>query len=213
MPTNNSSANATTSNSGSTGFKMIDNYIYFYHTNTLIALPTFPETINDTLAVSYDSFTPLTRTAPIYSYISSGPRSMQIDLKLHRDLMGQIYYQSSSLNIVEGENSLTYLNDDYVDTIVKEIQAAALPRYGSAEKMVDPPIVAIRFGDDIFCKGIIKGSVSVIYDGPILKTNKYAGVALGFSIEEIDPYDAESIMLYGGFRGFSKNLERRIYKQ
>ena len=201
-----------TSDKKQDGFISIDNYIYLYHTKTLISLQTFPESIQDTLGVRFNEYTPLTRTAPIFSYISSGPREMQFTLKLHRDMFGEIYYFDSTLKVKQNENSLTDMNDDYIETIIKEIQSAALPRYNSSEKMVDPPIVAIRFGDDIFCKGIISSSVGVTYSGPILANNKYACIDLNFGVKEIDPYDAESIMLYGGFRGFSTDLERNIYK-
>lgn len=194
------------------GFITIDNYIYLYHTKTLISLQTFPANINDNLSVNFSNYTPLTRTAPIYSYISSGPRQMQIDLKLHRDMFGEIRTYDSNLNIVQNLNSLTNMNDDYIDTIIREIQAAALPKYNSSEKMVDPPIVAIRFGDDIFCKGVVTSSVGVSYSGPILETNKYACVDISFQISEIDPYDADTIMQFGGFRGFSTDLERNVFK-
>ena len=206
--TGNNSATNTTKD-----FLTIDNYIYLYHTKTLISLQTFPDTINDNITVNFSSYTPLTRTAPIFSYVNSGPRAMQFTLKLHRDMFAEIYYLDSTLNVRENVNSLTNLNDDYIETIIKEIQSAALPRYNSSEKMVDPPIVAVRFGNDIFCKGVIDSSVGVTYSGPILMNNKYACVDINFGVKEIDPYDAETIMLYGGFRGFSKDLERNIYRK
>ena len=189
-------------------FSMIDNYIYLYHTNTLIALPTYPETINDQMSATFSPTTPLARSAPIYSYSNSGPRTFNISLMLHRDMMKQINTSVSSLDISELANG-----DDYVDLLIKQIQAAVVPVYGSAEKMVNPPIVAVRFGNDIFCKGVINGSLTTSYSGPILKTNKYALVQLDFPISEIDPYDAYGVQAAGHFRGFSTDLgSRRIYK-
>ncbi|MBO7078476.1 MAG: hypothetical protein J6W64_01540 [Bacilli bacterium] len=32
----------------------------------------------------------LGRTAPVYTYSNSGPRSVQIDLQLHRDMMDDV---------------------------------------------------------------------------------------------------------------------------
>jgi len=40
-------------------------YVYFYHTGTYIVLPTYPETITDTVNSNYASTTPLGRSAPI----------------------------------------------------------------------------------------------------------------------------------------------------
>ena len=69
---------------------MIENYVYFYHTDTLIVLPIYPESIADSMSVSFDPTTPLSSTAPTYSYRSSGPRSFDITLPLHRELMTSI---------------------------------------------------------------------------------------------------------------------------
>ena len=45
-------------------FTMIDNYIYLYHTDTLIALPTVPESITDSMTVNYNLF--IKEYIPIY---------------------------------------------------------------------------------------------------------------------------------------------------
>ena len=37
-------------------------------------------------------------------------------------------------------------------------------------------------------------------------------VDVSFTISEIDPYDAQTVMQQGSFRGINKTLERRIYK-
>lgn len=186
---------------------MIDNYIYLYHTKTLIAIPTYPESISDTMGVTFSNTTPLSRSAPIFSYVSSGPRSLNITLNLHRDMMNQVNLESSNIAKV----SLDLSKEDYIDILVKQLQAAAVPRYAASEKMVNPPIIAIRFGNEIFCKGIVQGAVTVTYSGPILRTDKYAQVNIEFTINEIDPYDADSIMAAGSMRGFSKDLERNIW--
>lgn len=187
-------------------FQMIDNYVYLYHTDTLIAIPLYPETITDSMEVQFSPTTPMLRSAPIFTYSNSGPRSMSITLPLHRDMMQQINTKASRLNVPLLED------EDYVDRMINELQSAALPRYASAEKMVNPPLAAIRFGDSIFCKGVISGSVTAEHSGPILTTNKYACVTISFTIQEVDPYDAETVMLEGGFRGIRKTLDARIYK-
>ena len=137
-------------------------------------------------------------------YKSSGPRTVQISLKFHREMMTQINYGVSNLNVE--------LGDDYVDTLLKQLQAIAMPSYKQASKMVDPPQVAVRFGNDIFIKGVVIGGITVTYGLPILENNKYAVVDVSFQVTETDPYDAESVALQGSFRGLSNTLEKRLYK-
>ena len=120
-------------------FPIFENYIYMYHTNTFIVLPIYPETLSESLGVTFASTTPLTRTAPIYSYSNSGPRSISFQFKLHRDLMKQVNYGVS--------NTIVDLGDDYVDTLIKQIQAISLPAYNAASSVVSPPIIAIRIGN------------------------------------------------------------------
>lgn len=187
-------------------FNMIDNYIYLYHTDTLIAIPTFPDSVSDSMSVSFSPATMLSRSAPIQSYTGSGPRSFGVALKLHRDMMNEVNIESSNLKV---DN----LNDeDYVDILINQLQGCVLPRYAAAEKMVDPPVVAVRFGEDIFCKGVVTGALQTTFSGPILRTNKYAEVEVSFTINEIDPYDADAAMVQGTFRGLNSDLERRIWK-
>ena len=188
----------------SRNFKMIDNYIYLYHVDQFIVLPTFPDSIQDRISINFNKATPMSRSAPIYSYSDSGPRAIQVQLDLHRDMMTQLNYGVSNAKVAIG--------DDYVDTLIKQIQAAALPSYGASSKMVDPPIVAVRFGDDIFIKGVVIDGVSVSYSLPIIAPNKYAHVSVSFTVEEIDPYDAKTVMSAGSFRGLDTTLERNAWK-
>lgn len=186
-------------------YKMIDNYVYLYHVHQFIIIPTFPESMNDTLSVNFNKSTPMSRSAPIYSYSDSGPRSLQINLDLHRDMMTELNYQTS--------NAKVELGDDYVDTLIKQIQAAALPNYNGSEKLVDPPMVAVRFGNDLFIKGVVTGAVSVTYQLPILETEKFGHVSVSFTVEEVDPYDANTVMRTGSFRGLDTTLERNLWKR
>ena len=78
--------------------------------------------------------------------------------------------------------------------------------------MVNPPMVAVRFGNDVYIKGIVDGGVTITYEGPILPNNKYSIVKVSFVVKEVDPWDADTVVQYGSFRGLSTTLERRIYK-
>ena len=191
-------------------FNMIDNYIYIYHTNTLIALPLFPDSIQDSMVTTYQQNMPMSRSAPIFSYSSSGPRSLQLELPLHRDLMNSINVENSTLF---GSRVDKLSEDDYVDTMINQLQSIALPRYASAEKMVNPPLVAVRFGNSIFCKGVVDGGVTTTHSGPILTDNKYALVTVSFTVTEVDPYDADTVALEGGFRGIRTTLESKLFKK
>ncbi len=183
----------------------IDNYIYFHHIDLIMALPTFANTINDTQNVQFASTNILGRSAPIYSYSYSGPRSIMFDFKLHRDEMSQINHSISG-----------YANHEYdiVDTFIKQCRAAALPSYAASAKMVNPPIVSVKCSDDIFITGVVSGAVSVMYDLPIISYNgedKYASVGVSFTVNEIEPYDAEEVIVVGGYRGVTGNLVRNTY--
>lgn len=205
-------SNAIASTKVTSKFNLIENYLYLYHvgydetTGTpgqFVVLPSYPESITDTLSAEFASDTPLSRSAPIFSYKGSGPRSVQVTLKFHREMMTQINYGVSNMNVE--------LGDDYVDTIIKQLQAVALPSYKHSSKMVNPPQVAVRFGNDIFIKGIVIGSITLNYQLPILDNNKYAIVEISFNVTETDPYDAETVAQQGSFRGLSNTLEKRLY--
>ena len=59
--------------------QMIDNYIYLYHVSnasgkqgTVIVMPSYADSVTDTMSVNYATETPLARSAPISSFTSSG---------------------------------------------------------------------------------------------------------------------------------------------
>lgn len=199
-------------------FKIISNYIYFYHTDSLFLLPVDPDNLQEQNTANFSSQTPLSRSAPIFAYGNSGPRTLQLDLTIHRDMMNDINYDNSNVdlkkyNININKNSnppdLDEFND-YTDILVNSLEGAVLPSYSSAYKMVDPPIVALRLSDDIFIKGVVNGSVSKTWRLPINEHNKYSQVQVAFSITEIDPYDAQLVAQVGSYRGFDATLERKL---
>ena len=145
-------------------FRMIDNYIYLYHTKTLVVIPTYPEQLQDSMEVEFSSAHPLSRSAPIFSYVKSGPRSVQVSLSLHRDMLNEINIAESKLNVKELAEA------DYVDVLINNLQSMALPRYAAAEKMVDPPLIAVRFGNQLFIKGVVTSGITVTYKKPILSS-------------------------------------------
>lgn len=200
-------------------FNLIQNYIYLYHIDKVILLPTYPESVSDSLSANFSSTNPLARSAPIFSYSNSGPRTMQINLNLHRDLMWELNKTTKlsdndiSISVEDLEKFGGDITDDYVDVMIKLLQSIAVPTYQTHDKLVNPPMIALRLGNDIFIKGIVNGGITVNYKSPILDNGKYALVDISFQVSEVDPYDATTIAEQGSFRGLSTSLERQIFKR
>ena len=143
-----------------------DNYIYISHlgeNGEYLLLPTYPDTIQDTMQSTFQSTNALSRSAPVFTYSNSGPRTIQITLHLHRDMMDDFNIGASNIKLEPGE--------DYVDTLIKKLQSIAVPKYNLSNKAVEPPMVAIRLGDEIFIRGIVNGGITVTYEKPILNNN------------------------------------------
>ena len=230
---------------------LIDNYIYFYHLEKFCVIPLYPESITDRMRSTFQETNSLSRSAPVFTYSSSGPRSVSISLELHRDLMNDINtnvsnfkeigdsnsdapvlefrnkfkeYKNKSVDGIEYTNYKLEEENDYVDILIKYLMAASVPRYqiySSGAKGVIPPMVAVRFGHDIFIKGVINSDIQVTYKKPIMVTStgqsKYANISVTFTIYETEPYDADSIKELGSFRGicgtnniYSSSVERDV---
>lgn len=194
-------------------FSLVDNWIYFYHLRdssgnqgVTMYLPTQPLTFTESLSSSFATTNALARSAPIYTYQYSGPRSIQLQLNFHRDIMDQLNLKVSNAPVNIGE--------DYTDTLINYMQAVALPTYSVNNKAVNPPIVAIKFGNAMFIKGVVNGGISTTHSLPILAdTGKYAQVSVSFTISEVDPYDAETAVNKGSLRGLSTFLGTSNFKQ
>jgi len=184
--------------------KLIDNYIYLYHTDTWLLLPEYPDSVSDKMMSTFGQQNALSRTAPIFSYSNSGPRTVQINLHLHRDMLEDVNIDTSNLKLD--------VDEDYVDALIRNLQAIALPSYREAEKMVNPPLIAVKLGNEIFVKGVVIGGVSILYEKPIMIGDRYAQCTLNFEVYEVDPFDAESVSQLGSFRGITKQFKNGIYK-
>ena len=160
-------------------------------------IPQWPEQISDSISSSFSQTNALSRSAPVFSYQNSGPRQMQISIELHRDMMDEANCFISNLPVED--------KDDYVDALIKALQAVALPNYHNESKEVVPPMVAVRFGNQVFIKGVVHGGVTVEYKKPLLNNNKYAVASITFTVCEVDPMDARSIAQVGSFRNISKS--------
>lgn len=183
--------------------EMPQNYIYISHLGNngeYLMLPTSPDSIQDTMTSTFGQQNALSRSAPVFTYSNSGPRTVQVTLALHRDMMDDINMNVSNIALEPGE--------DYTDTLIKKLQAIALPKYNITNKAVEPPLVAVRFGNEVFIKGVVSGSISVTYEKPILNNNRYAMVTISFMVYEVDPYDASTVAKNGSFRGVTRTLKK-----
>jgi hypothetical protein len=96
--------------------------------------------------------------------------------------------------------------EDKAESFIHAIQAIAVPKYNLSNKAIEPPLVAIRLGQEVFIKGIVSGGVRVTYGKPILVNEKYATIIIEFTISEVDPYDSSTVFKNGSFRGLTATL-------
>lgn len=175
-----------------------DNVIYFHHIDRInghapyIILPVDPDSIQDTMSASFAQNSPLARSAPIYSYQNSGPRTIQLTFTLHRDLCNQ--YNPGG--------------QDSVDELINHLEACVLPDYQQTGKIVNPPLVSLQLRDEIYIKGVVTGGIGKTFKLPIINYGKngednfkYALVDMAFSISEVTPYSASIIGRLGPSRG------------
>ena len=186
----------------SIGALLPNNYLYISHLDEEFQfwqLPCTPETISDSMASTFNETSALGRSAPVFTYSKSGPRTVQVSLKFHRDMMDALNAGTSNVAVK--------LGDDYVDTLIKALQAISLPRYNLSNKAVEPPLVALRLSQEVFIKGVVTSAIGLEYALPILSNGKYAQVSVSFTVSEVDPYDATTVFQNGSFRGVVKTLK------
>jgi hypothetical protein len=180
-----------------------DCYLYISHLDEGFQywqLPGYPEKITDQMNSSFMENSALGRSAPVYTFSNSGPRSINISLAFHRDMFEEM---PSNVTPRDGE--------DKAESFIHAIQAIAVPRYNLTNKAIEPPLVAIRLGREVFIKGIVSGGVSVTYGKPILSNEKYAVVEISFTVSEVDPYDATTVFQNGSFRGLTATLRQGMH--
>jgi hypothetical protein len=90
------------------------------------------------------------------------------------------------------------------------LQAIAVPKYNLSNKAIEPPLVAVRLGREVFIKGVVTSSISVTFGKPILVNEKYATMKINFTISEVDPYDASTVFENGCFRGMTATMRNNM---
>lgn len=177
-----------------------DCYLYISHLDESYKywqLPGYPDQVTDSMDSNFSPSTALGRSAPVYTFSSSGPRTINISLEFHRDMFDEM-----PSNVVPNDD------EDKSESFIHAIQAIAVPKYNLSNKAIEPPLVAIRLGREVFIKGIVSGGVQVTYKKPILSNEKYAIVGISFTVSEVDPYDASTVFKNGSFRGLTATLRK-----
>ena len=182
-----------------------DCYIYISHLDLpeeskYWQLPGYPKDVTDSLNSTFAESTALGRSAPVFAFSNSGPRSITINLSFHRDM-----FEEMPTNVVPREG------EDKAESFIHAMQAIAVPKYNLSNKAIEPPLVAIRLGREVFIKGIVSGGVKVTYGKPILVNEKYAIMDISFTITEVDPYDSTTVFQNGSFRGLTATLRKGLH--
>ena len=180
-----------------------DCYLYISHLDEEFKywqLPGYPNEVTDQMDSRFAESTALGRSAPVYTYSSSGPRSINISLEFHRDM-----FEEMPSNVVPRDG------EDKAESFIHALQAIAVPKYNLSNKAIEPPLVAIRLGREIFIKGIVNGGIRVTFGKPILVNEKYATLKIDFTVTEVDPYDSTSVFQNGSFRGLTATLRNGMH--
>ena len=178
-----------------------DCYIYISHLDLpeeskYWQLPAYPDEVTDNMESSFPTTTALGRSAPVYTFSHSGPRTINITLNFHRDM-----FEEMPTNVQPKED------EDKAESFIHAMQAIAVPKYNLSNKAIEPPLVAIRLGQEVFIKGVVTSGINVTFGKPILVNEKYATIKISFTISEVDPYDSTTVFQNGSFRGVVKTLK------
>lgn len=177
-----------------------DCYIYISHLDEdyqYWQLPGYPDEVTDQMSSLFQETNALGRSAPVYTFSHAGPRSIRISLNFHRDMFEEM-----------PSNVVPKANEDKAESFIHALQAIAVPKYNLSNKAIEPPLVAVRLGREVFIKGIVNNGITVTFGKPILVNEKYATVKIDFTISEVDPYDASTVFQNGSFRGLTATLRQ-----
>lgn len=180
-----------------------DCYLYISHLDEGFQywqLPGYPDEVSDEMRSTFSDTTALGRSAPVYTFSNSGPRTVQISLNFHRDM-----FEEMPSNVIPRDG------EDKAESFIHALQSIAVPKYNLSNKAIEPPLVAVRLGREIFIKGVVTSGIGITYGKPILVNEKYATIRVQFTISEVDPYDASTVFKNGSFRGLVQTLRNGMH--
>lgn len=193
----------------------VEAYIYIYHLGLLFNLPTLPESLQDSLPISFSSDPVLARTAPQITYSSAGPRTLQVNLKMHRQMF---CIENDLITVSEGVSSMIYTDPstgkdinvdpkDAMDYFIDAMTTLSLPKFTESSRAITPPSLLIRFGNESCISGV-PSNFTKTATGPWLKNGKLADVTISFTVTETDPFSASYTAKNGTLRVLSNTLSR-----
>ena len=180
-----------------------DCYLYISHLDEGLQywqLPGYPDEVTDQMESTFQANTALGRSAPVYTFSNAGPRTINLSLNFHRDM-----FEEMPSNVVPREG------EDKAESFIHALQAIAVPKYNLSNKAIEPPLVAVRLGKEVFIKGVVTSGINVTYGKPILVNEKYATMKVSFTIAEVDPYDSSTVFQNGSFRGLTATLRQGMH--
>jgi hypothetical protein len=110
-----------------------DCYLYISHLDEdyqYWMLPGYPEKVTDQMQSEFAANSALGRSAPVYTFSHSGPRTISINLSFHRDMfeeINQFLYPKGSNIFADGQ--------DMAEKFIHAIQAIAVPKYNLSNKI------------------------------------------------------------------------------
>lgn len=182
-----------------------DCYLYISHLDLpenakYWQLPGYPDEVTDNMPSEFAASTALGRSAPVYTFSNAGPRSIQLSLNFHRDM-----FEDMPTNVTPRDG------EDKAESFIHALQAIAVPKYNLSNKAIEPPLVAVRLGREVFIKGVVTSGINVTFGKPILVNEKYATMKISFTISEVDPYDASTVFQNGSFRGLTATMRQGMH--
>lgn len=178
---------------------MVNCYIHFYHLDKTFNIPVTPDQIQNTVSVEFSQEKILGSSAPQVTFGSSGPRSQNVSITLHRQMFA---LENPSLAASADDD------EDSVDNLINALAAAAYPKYMDARKAIIPPSILIRFGEESCIRGVIEGSIQQTSSGAWLKNGKMSVVSINFNVLEVEPFSADYVYQNGYLRSVSTDLAR-----
>lgn len=135
-------------------------YMTIYGASTIkVYFPCMPQSFSDSRTASYTSQNPLGRSEPFQIYENSGPRTVSVSFRMHKEM----------------------LHVTPIEDVVTAVQSATYP---IAWNGTIPPKVTLVIGNSCVITGIIAGGVETTWSETIDKNWKYNSVDLSFTVTE-----------------------------
>lgn len=166
---------------------------------TILHIPEWPDSIADSISTNFNQQNALSRSAPVFSFINAGPRTVQVAFTLYRTMLDDANANRSNVSPQEGE--------DYVDLFIRELQSIALPNYHNESKEVEPPQIVVRYGEDVQIEGVVNGGINVGYEKPLIEDGKYAIVSINFTVSETHPTGADDKAQVGSLGTITSTMQ------